>query len=379
MTRMAVEKARWFNDAKCAVVLTVDDLTNGYMDITGTGEKCFNDWGHRGRGENSMFRYFERFFLEKFPEVKYTAFVAFGRHSIGMVQAGHPCYAADAFEDREFGELLQYIVSSGNEVAYHGHSHGHTSPTVDPSTWVGEHRQYGAEQYLQIVTEDLERIRRELGIAILGGRSPGNVWDDKVKVTILSGLFKWWSSPFTPYNCDYAYDGNVFLFPNNVNGAIFRARINRRLLGTCLRPSGLLRTFKAKNSISLMAKKRHILSVVEHLMLTRPDGTHQGPSIFNDIHSLDRIFAMIRDADPWYGTCSEIAHYQDSYDHTELRTNPDGSFELSYSGAWDKPFQTLTANTSRLQDLRTGAMIQGARRPGRWVFNNIPVGSYRPV
>jgi hypothetical protein len=87
-SEMRLEKARWYNDAECVAVLTIDDLSYGYLDPTGRGVQPLTDWGYACRRENSIFHYFETRFLQRFPEVRYTVFVPYGARSALLAEGG---------------------------------------------------------------------------------------------------------------------------------------------------------------------------------------------------------------------------------------------------------------------------------------------------
>ncbi len=185
---MRVEKARWYNDAQCAVVLTIDDLSYGYLDSSGRGVQPFTDWGYACQRENSIFRYFETQFLARFPEVRYTAFMPCAVHSALLADSGHPRHGGDVFENPEFGALLQHMVATGNEVAYHGHHHGLAAATLEPQSWLDEDREYTPEQYRGLVAADVACLEREYGIRVTGGRSPGYHNGPGIMAAATSGL-----------------------------------------------------------------------------------------------------------------------------------------------------------------------------------------------
>lgn len=366
---MLLAKARWFNDAQAAVALTIDDLSYGYLDPTGAGLRPFNDWGYGCRGEGSVFRYFEEHFLARFPEVSYTVFLPFGAHSVLLAASGAASHAGDIFESREFGALLQHIAAGGHEIAYHGHNHGAKSPRVDPRTWVDEDAQYTPEQYCALVGADVARIKTEYGIAVRGGRSPGYRGGPALEAAATSGLFRWWSFDYTPGRCPCAYRRNVFAFPTNVSGEVLGRRPGHA--------RDLVRVFRWERTLARLLEQRAIITVTEHFMQFRPDGRRQTPNVFDDLRSLQRIFAFLRGVDVWHATCTEIARYQEAYDHTRLNVRADGTYELRYEGSWDNPRLALVADTQRIQDVATGAALRGAHKRGRWVFPGVAPGVYR--
>jgi len=87
-----MKKCKWYNNSKAAVVLTIDDLSFGYMNIKSLGLNPQSDWGYGIKGKNSIFNYFEKFLLCKYPEIKYTVMLPFGIHSIAKVNTKYEKY-----------------------------------------------------------------------------------------------------------------------------------------------------------------------------------------------------------------------------------------------------------------------------------------------
>ena len=48
------------------------------------------------------------------------------------------------------------------------------------------------------------------------------------------------------------------------------------------------------------------------------------------IQSLNKIYEILRGTDLWYATCSEISHYLESYDFTDLIKIDNNKFEIIY-------------------------------------------------
>jgi hypothetical protein len=227
------------------------------------------------------------------------------------------------------------------------------------------------EKYRELVAEDVARMQREYGIEVRGGRSPGCRNGPGIVAAATSGLFQWWSFDYTPYECPYGYRGGVFAFPMNVSGGVMRRRPGRW--------RDVVRVFQAERRIARLIEQGAIVTVTEHFMQFRPDGKRQTPNIFDDLDSLRRIFGSFRGQDVWYATCTDIARYQEAYDHTRLNARADGTYELAYQGSWDDPSLSLVGDGRQLQAVATGTVLQGGHKRGRWVFPNVPPGVYREV
>ncbi len=370
-----LRKATWFNDARTAAVLMIDDLTYGYLDADGRGPYAPNDWGYLARRPGSIFRYFEEQILDRFPEVRYTAFVVFGRHSMAMVDGQHDRYAGAAFESPEFLGLLEHIASSGNEVAYHGHHHGRTDASLDPWTRGVEHEQFGSEAYREVVAEDMRRLKALTGIEMRGGRSPRNQYDPWVLKMMSELGMRWWGRPAAAWRPEWQYEHGLLMFPTSVSGWYLSPRPGG-VIGKALQWARGART---EGRLLRMIRRGEVVSIAEHFLRSRPDGRRQAPAIYDDVESLHRFFAILRQHDVWYATCSEIAHYRESHDHTRLLASNEQAVEVKYDGRWSRPFLSFVSAAPRLRRRSDGQLVYGAHKQGRWVYNDLQEGIYEGV
>jgi hypothetical protein len=364
-----VKKCRWFHDAAAAAVLMIDDLSNGYLDLERTGLVPASDWGLGGRGPDSIFRYFEDGLLSKHPEIRYTVFLPFGRHSIGLVESSYPAVARGAFETDEFVGLLRHILAQQQEIAYHGHHHGSPHPTLDPQTWVGEHEHLGHSVYAEQMAADLCRFKDVFGVDLLGGKSPGYRYDDSLETLLQRSPFRWWAFDYAPARRLPEYRGRLIDFPANLVGNALSARgdpIRRRV-----------RRFLAEYRIETIIAHGGVVAIQEHFLSTRPDGRRQHPNLYDDLPSLEKIFDLLRGEDIWYATCSDIAWYYDSVERTRIVPGRAGENQLIYDGAWEKPLLSVTVASPQLTNVATGAVIHGVRKGGHWIFSGLAPGTYR--
>jgi hypothetical protein len=88
---------------------------------------------------------------------------------------------------------------------------------------------------------------------------------------------------------------------------------------------------------------------------------------------------MLRGADVWYATCTDIARYLESYDKTDLTGHDDGNYRLTYTGGWDRMLLTVCAPVRHLKNISTGQLLHGVFRNGVWVFNNVMEGVYQQL
>jgi len=291
---------KWPDNARAAVVLMIDDLTDGYLDIDGSGLNASCDWGRGCRQDGSVFSLFEERFLAARPDVAYTVFLPVAEHAIGLVECSYERSVRSAFEDDEFKELLRYIVASGNEIAYHGHHHGSPSPTLDTATWRREHEWVGHDEYRDVIASDIRLIESELGVKVRGGKSPGYDYDQRL-IELLDTLpLDYWAFDYDPGRSDCRLHGHLIDFPCNFAGSRFSG--TRGLLG-------LPRRLRAEGELRRVIELGGIVSIQEHFLSTRPDGARQTPNIHDDLDSLNRIFDYLEGFDLWYATCAQVAEH----------------------------------------------------------------------
>ncbi len=363
-----MQKCKWFNNAQTATVLMIDDLSNGYIDINFSGLNPWNDWGYGCRAPKSIFKYYEDTLLKRYPEIKYTVFLPFGKHSTFLVDTVYPSFGSDIFQSDEFKQLLLYIVSENNEIAYHGYHHGSPHPTLDPSTWSKEYEFIGYDEYEKNFSCDIRRIKDELDIDINGGKFPAWNYDKKVEDIITGSPLKWWSFDFIKFKEKHDYRKGILDFPANFSGSLFR-RIRNPLLN-------MLKILQNEFILQRFIDNQHLISIQEHFSPTRVDGKRQPPNIFDDISSLEKFYDNLRGVDIWYATCSEIAHYLDSYDFTEVQKLTDGSYRINYKGNWEKMFLSICSKSKTLKNIATDSYIEGVFKNGEWIFNNVEPGDY---
>jgi hypothetical protein len=363
-TIAAPEKCRWPHGAEAAATLMIDDLSCGYLNQYGRGWNASCDWGAGCGRDGSIFAYFRRELLSRFPEIRYTVFLPFGKHSIGMVPTGYDHACAEPFQEPEFIELLLGIQSTGNELAYHGHHHGLLAPTLDPSTWSGEYRDHSPEGYKAVIREDVEKAARSHGIRIKGGKFPGYRYDPGLEKAVEELGFDWWSFDYDAARANPGYRGRVVDLPANMTGGHFN-RSGRAVRDLA---AGFIRERRLERRI----REGGVIAIQEHFLSTRPDGRRQTPNIFDDIESLARIYGVLRGADIWHATCSGIAAYARAFDGTALHALP-GGFRIESAGG---DGISIRAGAGSLRERATGKTLPGAFKRGSWIYNGMGPGEY---
>jgi hypothetical protein len=364
-----MKKCKWYNDYKAPVVLTIDDLSFGYLDIQGIGLHPSNDWGYGCRRPDSIFSYFEKHFISKYPEVKFTVFLPFGKHSLALTNSGYKGYTGDIFENKDFKELIRFILSSGNEFAWHGHNHGKIAPTENTATWCMEYEQYTLDEYSSIIEKDLNNFHDAFGVQIYGGRFPCYMYDKKALSAINNQSFRWWSFDYDEkIHCHTSKNG-ILALPTSFSGNMFNNYASIK---------NYLRKLQKQFKIEMVVQRSEIIIITEHFLSTRPDGKRQAPNVFDDINSLDQIFSILRNYDLWYATCSEIANYIDCYENTTITENGPGTFRIDYNGKWvDSLLLTIECTHSTIKKNGTCEVIKGKYKNGKWLFNINSNGIYQ--
>lgn len=367
-----MHKCRWYNDAQAATVLMIDDLGYGYLDIDGIGLNPSNDWGYGCRTEKGIFNYFEQEFLAAYPEAKYTVFVPFGGHVTGMRpgETQYERHTGNIFSSQKFIDLMAYVVETGNEISYHGHDHGIINPSLAKPIHL-EYEELGPEKYKALIANDLQQIKTELGIEVIGGKFPCYAYN-AAAVSVISELsFKWWVFDYVPLQSVFTYRGDLLSFPANLSGSLFRG--NKKWL------SRLVRTWRGERVVERIIRESGVMAIQEHFLSSRPDGKRQTPNIYDDINSLVTLFGMLKGVDVWYATCSDIAHYQDCYELATVIQQDDGAWRVCYKGHWDGLFLSVSSPSRTLINVESNIELQGVRKNCEWVFDRITVGKYREI
>jgi hypothetical protein len=118
------------------------------------------------------------------------------------------------------------------------------------------------------------------------------------------------------------------------------------------------------------------ITIQEHFQNQKTNGKRQTPNVYDDIFSLDMIYAFLKGRDVWYATCGEISNYYDSFINSKINRIDDNLFILNYAGNYDNASLTLKMDASKIMYLKTGVTIHGIYKNDSWVFNNLKPGYY---
>lgn len=358
----------------------IDDLS--FTGICYNGKlMARNDWGYGLDGCNSLYAYMTKHLLSIFPEIKGTFFLPLcQQHAVQNKFSGYDIRFLEEPEEQK--DFLHRIINRF-EVAFHGTTHGrykdlHNSSIAD--NW--------EQEFSYLTISDVEYLKRFIlnweefyGIKLLGGKYPGYIFNQQSKDIVKQLGFKWWSSSIDMIDkkCDrnknsYWIEGGIFEIPTNLSGSALQYYIDKPFI---LAIKSSFHSFKIERYIRYLYQHRYIISIQEHFMNLRTDGKRQEPNIYDDILSLQKIYGLLKPLDIWYATCSEIAHYRDSYDHSNLVRVSENRWRLTYRGIWSSLFLSLKSRDIReIREIKTGKRFHGIYHQGRWVFNDVLEGEY---
>lgn len=330
--RLAVHKAKWFNNHESPVMLMIDDFSNAWHSQTSAKRPDFGgDWGGMLSSDHSSFNFLKKHLLDKYPEVKTVFFAIMGR--IGPFLETAPFTFSEAFdhtvESKAFLKEIQFNCSF--EIAYHGWQHG--LPGKNKKDFVQEW-----ESFSTVETAIAQNNRgRELYKSILGkypegGKYGGWRYNDNADSSISESGFLWWCRDWMPrdtdgsildeyYELKYFGDSFVVAIPSTIHGHHWR-----------------------KSQIDILLRKRQVISIEEHIGKLKPGCQDQTPNIFDDIKELNRLFAYLEKKNVWYATGTEIATYFIGYTNSIIYDLKKDSFKIEYDGKVSRPLITLVVD-----------------------------------
>ena len=382
-----MKKCKYFNNAQTACTLMIDDLAQ--VAITNNG--VFfpgNDWGYGLDQENSLWRYFERNLLEKFPEIKGSFFFATQTFDKQNENAGYHVLKKEM--DTNFRDFIKKYEEKF-ELAFHGTNHGQYIDKKNP-----ELRNNYKQEFEIVSLDDIQPLKKEvlwyeqfLNLHFYGGKYCGYKKNEHSDKVIEKLGFKWWASSAEMIgrkhvknrHSYFGSESKVLDFPTNVPGSLFNQTLHanptkRKWLKLI---TGTFKNHKNEQYLQYLYENGLIISIQEHFQNQRTDGKRQSQNVYDDIVSLDKIYGILRGADIWYATCSEIAHYLESYDYTDIIKKDESTFEIIYRGSWGKPFLSVTSKNREIRNLTDKETYKGVYKNGLWIYNNVTPGLYKLV
>ena len=348
------------------------------------------DWGFLMDKENSLYKYFQDNLLNRFPEIRGTFFIPLSSYKYILESTGYKIFRIDFNED--FVGFLNRI-SSNFDFAFHGTRHG---KCINPQNF--ELRNNWKQEFEYLTLQDIEKLQEEInsfesksGFNFTGGKYPGYKKNEYSEEILEKLGFKWWASSCYMLNRKtstnkHGYFGNerkILDLPTNLSGNIFNNNLVslsnsvkfRKLIKKTLRYK---QKINPNNYILYLYENQLPITIQEHFQNQRTDGKRQTPNIFDDISSLDKIYSILRGSDIWYINCSELSHYLESYDNTEVIINKN-QFEIKYKGNWDKMFLSFASNHREIKNLESGNIEHGVYKNTKWIFNDLKEGKYQLI
>lgn len=379
-----IEKCKYYNDAHSASSLMIDDLVPVSVSIDGKVTDR-NDWGFLMDNEGSLYEYFQTHLLNKYPEIKGTVFLPLSSQDFIPTDKGYNIFKRNV-DDSEFLLFLERI-SSRFEMAFHGDKHEYTEKEKSIHECAAMSSTQ-ASQVASVVNNFIEKTE----IKFTGGKFPGYNFNDAALELIKKINGKWWAlnvnmiNKVKPENAiTFDEQLNIVLMPTNVSGDIFYHYFSAKPTGIKPLIKNTIKFLIGRVNkygdplkyLNYLYQNQLPIIIQEHFQNQKTNGKRQTPNVYDDIWSLDLIYAFMKGKDIWHATCGEIAHYFESYIHTKINIIDDSNFSVEYKGIYEKPLLSIKLLSSKIIKTETGDKIQGVYKDDSWVFNNIGVGNYK--
>lgn len=327
--RLAIHKAKWFNNSDSPVMLMIDDFSNAWHSQNGYERADFwGDWGGMLSADGSSFIFLKENLLRKYPQVKTVFFAILGK--IGPFIRTAPFTFSEAFdhsaESKTFIKKIQF--NCGFEIAYHGYQHG--IPGRNKEDFVQEWESFSTlAKAVAKNNKGRELYKSILGKYPEGGKYGGWRYNDNADSSISESGFLWWCRDWMPrdtdgsivdeyYELKYFGDSFVVAIPSTIHGRHWR-----------------------KKQVDTLLRKRQVISIEEHIGKLKPGCQDQTPNIFDDIEELNKLFAYLKKKNVWYATGTEIATYFIGYTNSIIYDQKENSFKIEYNGRVSNPVITL--------------------------------------
>lgn len=334
--RLAIHKARWFNNHDSPVMLMIDDFSNAWHSRDDLRSADFGgDWGGMLKAEGSSFMFLRKNLLDRYPRVKTVFFTVLGK--IGPFIETAPFAFFEPFdssaESKRFLKEIQF--HSNFEIAYHGYRHG--IPGKKKKDFVQEWESFSTvEEAIKKNSKGRDLYASILGKHPQGGKYGGWLYNDKADASINESGFLWWCRDWMArdikgsildnyYEPHYFGDKFVVAIPSTVHGRDWK-----------------------KKQIDTLLKKRQIISIEEHIGKVKPGSRDQTPNIFDDIKELNKLFTYLSNKNVWHATGTEIASYFIGYTNSIFYDFKKDSFKIEYNGRVSNPIITLLVDCSCL-------------------------------
>lgn len=375
-----IEKCKYFNDSVSACSLMIDDLVPAYV----KKESVFSpdgDWGYLAYSEKSLYKYFERFVIEKFPEIKGTIFLPLSSENYITENSGYEILKSEVTSNYFLSFLNN--INCRFELAFHGDKHEYW----DEGELIHEFKDI-SETQVEVVKERVNEFVKHSGYSFKGGKFPGYSYNNTAKLIIKKIKAYWWALDSKMMNVKSKYsdinfdkDLKIVLIPTTVSGDIFSSHYEilpffkiKKFIKWFL-PKYI---YNPKKYLAFLYRKGYPIIIQEHFQNFKPTGERQRPNVFDDIDSINQILSFTRGKDIWFANCSDIAKHYDVYVNSEI-IKRDLSYNIEYKGALPNPLLTLKSDKSCILDIDKDIVIHGRAKNGFWIFNDITPGTYKEI
>lgn len=370
-----IVKCKYYNNHHTAALLMIDDIVP--VAISNNEEfGPFNDWGYLKDNENSLYSYLIKCFFEKHPEIRGTIFLPLLEHE--NIQSKGYRVLRGSF-DKDFLRFLKNL-NDRFDLAFHGIRH----------TWEKEGRTiFEFENHDSSLNDEYRqqvyRFQDKACINFNGGKFPGYKYNEEAIGFFEFMNYKWLASNAVMINkkhilntITYIPNTNIVQIPSNLTGDIFNLHFRstfsiRKLVKKALFSK---RDPNPERYLGYLYEKRLPIVIQEHYQNQRTDGKRQQPNLYDDIYSLNKLYYYLKGADIWHTTCSDLAHYYDSYENTSIKMIASNEFEIEYSGNWEHMVLSFFSKYQKIENSKTGEVHQGLYKDNVWVFNNLTEGNY---
>lgn len=353
---MEIKITKWYKNANSPVLFMVDDLANVWVDLNNNGKVDLEeDWGYDKNNLNSSFRFLNERILKYFPEVKVTFFTSVGERSPILNNYNIPRFAEPINCNYKIKEFFKSVNDNNKfEIAYHGLNHG--IPGEDTKDFCQEWKTFNSIEEAVNQTEKGKKIYFDtFGKFPKGGKYCGYKSNEFSDESINITGFLWWCRYWNPelkniplrkrFEINCFGSNKVIDIPSTFNGGHFtfkkRASVFRYIVKNCMKPFWIKKGF---NLLEYFLKNKLIISIQEHISPSRVDGKRQGPNIFDDKESLNKIFNFLKYKNVWYATATEVAEYFETRENTKVFIMGKDKFKLNYTGRVKNVFLTLLFN-----------------------------------
>lgn len=324
---MKIDKCKWPQDKKSAVVFMIDDFANKYM--TFGNIEYGMDWGGLCKKQYSLYSFLEKELFSEFPYLKIVMFLVVGRRE-DIIHGGKANYTAAIDSNNEFREFLKELANDNRyEIAYHGYNHGEIKNGVFVQEWSNFSSLNDADNTIKKGCHLYEEIT---GKSFYGGKYCGYSTNEFSDKSIVNAGFTWWCRHWDISNyfskekdknksLKLEYFNGVLDIPSNIDGSFLSLKLLDKFFSRkYMRSIYYLLKYRItiERLLDELVSNNLVVSIQEHSSPYREDSKIQTPNIISDIDNIKYILNYLKKYDLWYATPNEIAEYKEVFDNTEV-------------------------------------------------------------